>query len=165
MRLLGWPEVPLTVVDLSTAAEVLRAEADENTCRKPLTPYEASKARERRSAVLAPLAEEAVRATQAKPGERVGDSNLEKPRPKVGDVRKAAAIGTGYSGTTLDKVDKIRSIAERGVTCTEGWTFKTKVQPSARLASFENLAHVPISTVRRGRHRPPSPAASGRLET
>lgn len=35
-------------------------------------------------------------------------SNLE-PRESVGKVRKTAATGTGYSGTTLDKVDKIRA--------------------------------------------------------
>lgn len=26
-----------------------------------------------------------------------------------------AAVGTGYSGSTLDKVDRIRDVAERGV--------------------------------------------------
>ncbi|WP_052390743.1 ParB N-terminal domain-containing protein [Streptomyces sp. NRRL B-24484] len=30
---LGWTEVPVTVVDLTTAEEVLRAEWEENTCR------------------------------------------------------------------------------------------------------------------------------------
>lgn len=31
------------------------------------------------------------------------------------ETRKVAAIGTGYSGSTLDKVDRIRDAAERGV--------------------------------------------------
>ncbi|MGH3671623.1 MAG: hypothetical protein ACRDSH_13465, partial [Pseudonocardiaceae bacterium] len=50
--------MPVTVVNLDTAADVLRAELDENTCRKPLTGYEASRARERRAEVLAPKAAE-----------------------------------------------------------------------------------------------------------
>jgi ParB family chromosome partitioning protein len=127
---LGWTEVPVTVVNLETVAETLRAEADENTERKPLTPYEAARARERRARVLA---EDAARrqavaiterdergravATSAKlaevdPGPGVTQA---KPKPAERETRKAAAIGTGYSGSTLDKVDTIRTVAERGV--------------------------------------------------
>jgi ParB-like chromosome segregation protein Spo0J len=107
VRELGWSDVPVTVVDLSTAADVLRAEADENTCRKPLTPYEASRARERRARVLAPQAKEA----QARPGQ----PRSAKLAERSGETRKVAATGTGYSGSTLDKVDRIRDAAERGV--------------------------------------------------
>ncbi len=69
--------MPVTVVNLDTAADVLRAELDENT----------------RAAVLAPA--------QPKGGRG-------KTAPKLGDVSdsrtaKVAAIGTGYSGSTLDK--------------------------------------------------------------
>lgn len=120
VRSLGWTEVPVTVVDLTTAADVLRAEADENTARKPLTPYEASRARERRSRVLALKAEERRAETQARTGEgRVGVSNLDTPSTnaerQARATRKVAAVGTGYSGSTLDKVDRIRDVAERGV--------------------------------------------------
>lgn len=52
---LGWSQVPVTVVNLDTASDVLRADLDENTCRKPLTGYEASRARERRAEVLTPI--------------------------------------------------------------------------------------------------------------
>lgn len=107
VRLLGWTTVPVTVVDLSSAGEVLQAEADENTCRKPLTPYEAARARERRARLLAPKAKEA----QGRPGQDRSSKLDERPGP----VRKVASIGTGYSGSTLDKVDKIRDAAERGV--------------------------------------------------
>ncbi len=31
------------------------------------------------------------------------------------ETRKVAAIGTGYSGSTLDKVDDIRDVAEKGI--------------------------------------------------
>lgn len=117
VRSLGWTEVPVTVVDLGTVAEVLQAEADENTCRKGLTPYEASRARERRIALLAPKAAAArAQAPGAPRGTKVSSSKLdgEKVVP-VGAVRKVAAVGTGYSGSTIDKVDRIRDIAERGV--------------------------------------------------
>lgn len=52
-RRLGWTEVPVTVVDLTTVADALRAECDENVQRKPLNAIEASRARERRMRVLA----------------------------------------------------------------------------------------------------------------
>ena len=94
-------------MDLSTAADVLRAEADENTCRKSLTPYEASRARERRARVLAPKAKERRGHGQTAPGRP-------NASPKLGEVSdrrtaKAGATGTGYSGSTIDKVDRIHS--------------------------------------------------------
>jgi ParB/RepB/Spo0J family partition protein len=114
---LGWAEVPVTVVDLATAADVLRGEADENTCRKPLTPYEASRARERRAQVLAPKAEErkADAGKEFGKGHPKASSNLDEAKPADRATRKVAAVGTGYSGSTLDKVDKIRDAAERGM--------------------------------------------------
>lgn len=119
MKLLGWTEVPVTVVDLANAEEVLRAEADENACRKPLTPYEASRARERRARALAPKAVERKAQAPGRPrGEKVSDvssSNLDEETGAARATRKVAATGTGYSGSTLDKVDKIRDVAERGV--------------------------------------------------
>lgn len=119
VRRLGWTEVPVTVVDLETAAEVLRAEADENTCRKPLTPYEASRARERRAAVLAEdaakrAAEGRERGRAVQRGESVSPK-LGETNPKTRETAKLGAIGTGYSGSTLDKVDRIRDVAERGI--------------------------------------------------
>lgn len=113
---LGWTEVPVTVVDLSTVTDALRAEADENTERKPLTPYEASRARERRARVLA---EDAAKRVGGRPRKEETSSKLDEVS-RAADAparatRKVAALGTGYSGSTLDKVDKIRDIAERGV--------------------------------------------------
>ncbi|GAA3078115.1 ParB/RepB/Spo0J family partition protein [Streptosporangium carneum] len=111
VRLLGWSEVPVTSVDLATAAEVLKAEADENTCRKPLTPYEASRARERRTRVLAPKAKE----RQGRRTDLELSAKLAEGSQADRETRKVAAVGTGYSGSTLDKVDRIRDVAERGV--------------------------------------------------
>lgn len=101
-----------TVVDLDNAADVLRAELDENTCRKALTPYEGSRARERRANVLAPSAAERIKA--GKKSEEPPCANLAQGRD-ARKTRNVAAIGTGYSGSTLDKVDRIRDAAERGV--------------------------------------------------
>jgi ParB-like chromosome segregation protein Spo0J len=101
---LGWTTVPIVVAGISTVEELLRAEADENECRKALSPLEAARARERRAKVLAPLAEER---------EKAG-----RPSPKLGEgdprTAKLAAAGTGYSGSTLDKIDVIREAAEEG---------------------------------------------------
>lgn len=129
VKQLGWIEVPVTVVDLSTAADVLRAEADENTERKPLTPFEASRARQRRSAVLAEDAKQRQREHgQTAPGRTKAQENTSSKLDEVSEAsqapaptaaarltRKVGAAGTGYCGSTLDKVDEIRDIAERGV--------------------------------------------------
>jgi ParB family chromosome partitioning protein len=119
VKSLGWTHVPVTIVDLTTAGDVLRAEADENTERKPLTPYEASRARERRAVVLGDDAAKRKAQAPGRPrGERqspVSSPNLGDETPKARETAKVAASGTGYSGSTLDKVDKVRSIAEKGV--------------------------------------------------
>ncbi|WP_433568091.1 ParB N-terminal domain-containing protein (plasmid) [Nocardia sp. CA-151230] len=113
VKSLGWECVPVTVVSLETAADVLRAEADENACRKGLTPYEAARARERRAKLLAPKARE-------RQGERTDlksepRTNLVPSSSAATKTKNVASAGTGYSGSTLDKVDKIRDVAERGV--------------------------------------------------
>lgn len=143
VRELGWDEVPVTVVDLTTAADVLRGEADENTCRKPLTPYEASRARERRARVLAPPAQErkregaAVRDGRATPSPNLGEGRKDRETAKV------AAVGTGYSGSTLDKVDRIRDAAERGV-IRQGKA-EVPVPEPVREAAREALAEVKVT--------------------
>lgn len=82
VRGLGWESVPVTVVSFTTAAEVLRAEEDENTCRKPLTAYEAAQARERRARLLAPVA----RAQQAEAGQQYGRGMRPKASPNLGEA-------------------------------------------------------------------------------
>lgn len=145
VRELGWDEVPVTVVDLTTAADVLRGEADENTCRKSLTPYEASRARERRARVLAPPAQERKAQASGRPrGEKAADvsgSNLEPQTQRK--TRHVAAVGTGYSGSTLDKVDRIRDAAERGV-IRQGKA-EVPVPEPVREAAREALAEVKVT--------------------
>lgn len=108
IKRLGWETVPVRVVESAKSlADELAIEGDENTCRKDFTPSEAAVLREKRADALRKLAEANQKATQAKKGERVGPSKLDTPT--VGATRKAAAVGTGFSGTTLDKVDQVRA--------------------------------------------------------
>lgn len=109
---LGWLEVPVTVVDLESAPDVLRAELEENTCRKPLTPYEAARARERRAVVLAPKAAEN---RGGRPAKDAPETSTKLVPVSARKTKNVAALGTGYSGSTLDKVDRLRDVAERGV--------------------------------------------------
>lgn len=136
VRALGWREVPVTVATIDTLAALLQAEADENTCRKGLTPYEASRARERRARLLAPKAAANKGGRPSETSPKLGEVSDRKER----EVRKAAAVGTGYSATTIDKVDRIRDAAERGV-IKRG---KTEVPAPAPVVAVarEQLEHV-----------------------
>lgn len=111
VRILGWLDVAVTVVDLDNAADALQAELEENTCRKALSAYEADVIRQKRERVLAPKAKE----QQGKRTDLQPSANLAEGQPASRETRKAAAVGTGYSGSTLDKVRTIRDAAERGV--------------------------------------------------
>ncbi len=108
VKRLGWTEVPVTVITLDTAEAVLRAEADENTQRKPLSPVEAERARTRRAKVLAPLAEKREKA--GKPSPKLGEGRHDRETARI------AAAGTGYSASTLDKVTEVRETAENEAT-------------------------------------------------
>lgn len=116
VRLLGWQRVPVTVVDLDNAAEVLRAELEENTCRKSLSAYEADVIRQQREEILRPKARDRQAHGQTAPGKSKTDASAKLAEAKsVRETRKATAVDTGYSGSTLDKVRTIRDAAERGV--------------------------------------------------
>lgn len=103
MRSLGWTEGPVRIVDnLTDAAALMQAEADENTCRKPFTPSEAESISADREALLKPLAKE----RQGNAGhDRSGKLPERSPRP-----RDAAATGTGFSAKTLAKVRETKAI-------------------------------------------------------
>lgn len=111
VRLLGWTEVPVTMVNLDNAADVLRGELEENTCRKSLSAYEADVIRQKREKALAPKAKE----QQGKRSDLKPSAKLAEGPVAARETRKAAAVGTGYSGSTLDKVRTMRDAAERGV--------------------------------------------------
>jgi ParB-like chromosome segregation protein Spo0J len=73
MQALGEAEVPAYIVHgLDDAAALLRAERDENTCRKAMTASELHAIGKALEALERPKAAERQQATQAKPGEQVG---------------------------------------------------------------------------------------------
>jgi len=113
---LGWTTVPITIAGISTVEELLRAEQDENECRKALSPVEAARARERRAVVL----------RRMKPRGRPKKGEEFSPFP--GPVRDVAAKGTGYTGPTLDKVDVIREAAEKGTATVKRGRKREKVE-------------------------------------
>jgi ParB-like nuclease domain/Pectate lyase superfamily protein len=115
VRSLEWTNVPVIVVDVSTAAEALGADSCENTCRKGLNPYEAARVRERRARILDPGPQAN---THADPAERGVDNTFAFGSPAgstTSQIWIASIIGTGYSGSELDKVDRVRQMAELGV--------------------------------------------------
>lgn len=99
-RALGWTEINATVCrTVGDAASMLRAEADENTCRKAFTPTEAEAIARSREALLKPLA-------------RVGRPEKGANLAPLGETRKAAATGLGYGHETIRKVREVREISE-----------------------------------------------------
>lgn len=111
MRALGWDEGPVRIVDnLTDAADLLRAEADENTCRKPYTPTEAEALARSREALLKPLRE--VERKEKISTARSGDGANFAPSQPTPKTRETAAVGTGYSPETIRKVREVKQAAE-----------------------------------------------------
>ncbi len=106
-KLLGWSRVPVRIVDnLDDAQRLLRAERDENTERKNLSPSEMVAQGKRLEAVEKPRAEE-VRLGNLTQNElpEVESYHLGKTRDKVG-----AAVGV--SGKTYQKAAAVVQAAE-----------------------------------------------------
>lgn len=106
-KVLGWDGIAATVVkSLDEAAKKIRAERDENTCRKEFTPEEAVNAAE----AIEPLERKAAEARQAE-GQKAGGRGRKKlgaeSAPSKGKARDkiAAAVGVGR-----DKLAKERAV-------------------------------------------------------
>jgi ParB/RepB/Spo0J family partition protein len=104
---LGFDEIEARIAhDMDEAARLL-AEHDENICREKMTPSEALACMNARKELLAPEAQE----------RKQGSLKRGKSRPtgKISQTenstREAAAEGSGYSGKTLEKVQKIEQHA------------------------------------------------------
>lgn len=111
VRSLGWAEVEVHVVDnLEDASQMLRAERDENTCRKPFTPTEEHALYE---ALLA-LEKPQRQANSAANLKRGAESPTEKVSPSGRAKSAAAEAATGSAGRhkTLDKVGEVKAIAQ-----------------------------------------------------
>jgi ParB family chromosome partitioning protein len=110
VRELGWTTVPVRVVDgLDDALAALRAERDENTCRKDFTVSEA---------VAIGQALEELERTEAKKRQREGGRSGGKasgnlPEASKGDTRDKVAAAVGMSGRTYDKAKYVVEAAEK----------------------------------------------------
>jgi hypothetical protein len=112
---LGWSEVPIRIVHgLDDALKVLRAERDENTCRKDLTLSEAGKLGSRLEEVEREAARARQEATQAKKGQKIGGQGAGKfPAPSTGRTADRVGAAVGLSGKTYRKVKTVLDAAEK----------------------------------------------------
>ena len=118
-KLLKWESVPVTVVaSLDDALSKLRAQRDENTCRKNFTPEEAVNLAE----ALEPLERKEAQARQAA-GQKAGGGDrrsakaksLERKKRSSGPKRSAdrVAAAVGMSAKTLKKAKAVRDAATK----------------------------------------------------
>jgi hypothetical protein len=96
VRELGWERVAVKIVrDLDDALLLLRAEREENTCRKDFTPSEAVAIGATIEALEKGRARERQRASRAKKGEKVGAKGAGKfPAPIVAPVKGGGHVCT-----------------------------------------------------------------------
>jgi len=110
-RSLGWSEIDAKIAsDLSGAAALLRAERDENTCRKAFTLTEEHSLYEALLALQSPGFAEPVAAAEQN-GNR--PSSMSEPGPSGRTRQSVAEIVTGTAGRhkTLEKIGEIKRIA------------------------------------------------------
>lgn len=101
---LGWDDVPVHVVcTASDALKALKAERDENTCRKDFTPSEAVAVAEG----IEPLERQAARERLAVRSEKFSEVNAK------GNALDFTAAAVGMSRPTLQKAREVVAAAER----------------------------------------------------
>lgn len=109
-RQLGQETIPARIIDtLADSAAVLRAERDENTARKDLTPLEMDSIAQ----ALLPEAQQAAeqrRLSRLKKGDEISRSGIIPEREKGEAIDQVAAV-VGVSGKTLKR---IREVVEKG---------------------------------------------------
>jgi ParB family chromosome partitioning protein len=110
VRELGWTHVPVRMVDsLHDALLALRAEQDENTCRKEFPPSEAV----RIGQTLEELEKAQAKERQKAGGRAGGKGSGKLPEAQTGDVRDKVAEAVGMSGRTFEKAKAVVQAAER----------------------------------------------------
>jgi hypothetical protein len=115
---LQWDTIHANVCKtLDEAAEALRAERDENTCRLPLAPTEAvaigerleklerPKAKERQQAGVSPDGKAGGRGRKKRPGNFPEGNGEDRARDRVGE-------SVGMSGKTYEKAKAVKEAAE-----------------------------------------------------
>lgn len=103
--------------NLDDAIAAVKAERDENTCRKEFTPSEMVSIGRRLEAMERPAAAERQQATRAKNGENAGKKRggkLPPPsRAAAGKTRDKVAAVIGVSGRTYEKAKEVVEAAEK----------------------------------------------------
>jgi ParB family chromosome partitioning protein len=113
---LGWEAVPAYVVDgLADAAALLRAERDENTCRKEFTPSEAVAIGKALEDLERAQAQGRQQGSRAKKGQQVGaaQGGGNFPPPAPGKTRDRVGEAVGMSGKTYEKAKEVVWAAEQ----------------------------------------------------
>ncbi len=112
-RLLGWVEIEAKIAhDITDAAMLLRAERDENTCRKSFTPTEEHSLYEALLALDTSLGGQSRQSS--KPHVAASGEGTSKAEPSGRARQSIAEIVSGSAGRykTLDKVGEIKRIAQ-----------------------------------------------------
>jgi ParB-like chromosome segregation protein Spo0J len=120
--LLGRTEIPVHICDsIDSELKLIEAERDENTCHEPFTPSEAEDMYQRLLPMCRKAAEESKDEGRKKGG---GDRRSDAARNRLGrtstkakrdDTKRAAsraAASTGYSASTIKKVEEIKAKAK-----------------------------------------------------
>jgi ParB family chromosome partitioning protein len=108
---LGWAAIDAKVVHgLTDAATLLRAERDENTCRKSFTPTEEHSLYE---ALLTLQDPSTAWAGVARSERGMREADVSQGTPKTGERQSVAEIVTGSAGRhkTLEKIGEVKRIA------------------------------------------------------
>lgn len=120
---LGWTEIKVTFIDgVVDAADLLRMERDENTCRKDMTPSEKialGRALEEleRPKAKARMSEAGKSSAPGRPADespvRANEPLCSRPAP-IGDVREIVAPAVGMSTATYTRAKQLVTAAESG---------------------------------------------------
>ena len=107
---LGWTEVPIRIVDgLDDALQALRAESDENVCRKDFLPSEAVAM----AAAIEEVERREAKKRQAKPrGPQIGAKGHGKFPEPIAPTRDKVGAAVGLSGKTYEKAKAVVAAAE-----------------------------------------------------
>ncbi len=151
---MGLEEIPATVLDVK---DILRAEYDENVVRKDFTIEERVEISEKLWGKVAEEARKRQEATQAKPGERVGerkDIGCAKfaPPTNTGKTRDIIAKYFGESGFQLEKEKKIVKAAK-----TEPERFGNLLEKIDRGEVSVDYAYQMINRAQKAKEPPPLP--------
>jgi ParB family chromosome partitioning protein len=114
VKKLGWTKVPVHVVrGLSDAVQSLRAERDENACRKEFAPTEVADLGRKLEELERPAAKE--RQAEAGPADGPGKkatASGKLPAGAAGDTRDRVAAAFGISGKTYEKIKAVVEAAK-----------------------------------------------------